>query len=207
MKKVYILMILKVVQNGYENYIDVDSWVDYYIIQEFIANNDMCSRSTYFYKDKGGKIKMGPVWDFNNICDNYIGAEFNTQGFHFADNKIWYTMLLKDEKFVNKVQERYKELRKTYLSEEYLMNYIDESIEYLGDAINRNFDVWGYTFERENQNSKIEYLFPIERNPQNYDEAIEQYKTFLIERGRWLDENIDSLEQYSHYSKNKLYVE
>lgn len=200
-------MILKTVKGGYENYIDVDSWVDYYIIQELLANNDMCSRSTYLYKDKGGKLKMGPVWDFNNICDNYLAAEFGTEGFLFAEDKIWYKMLLKDEKFVKKVQNRYKELRKTYLSEEYLMNYIDETIEYLGEAIDRNYDVWGYTFEREYQDSKLEFLYPIEKNPQSFEEAVLQYKNFLIERGNWLDSNIDSLSQYSHYSKNKLYVE
>lgn len=194
-------------KKGYENYIDIDSWVDYYIIQEFLANNDMCSKSTYLYKDKGGKLKMGPVWDFNNVCDNYMETDFGTEGFFYADNRIWYKMLLKDEKFVKKVQARYKELRQTYLSEEYLMNYIDETIEYLGDAIERNYDIWGYTFERENQTSRLEYLLPIERNPQSYQESIEQYKNFLIKRGNWLDENIESLKQYSHYSKNKLYVE
>ena len=105
------------------------------------------------------------------------------------------------------MQKRYRELRKTYLSEEYLMNYIDESVLYLGEAVNRNFEVWGYTFERENQTSPMEFLRPIERNPQSYEEAINQYKTFLKERGNWLDENIDSLLQYSHPSKNKLYLE
>ena len=194
-------------KRGYENYIDVDSWVDYYVIQEFLANSDMCSKSTYMYKDKGGKLIMGPVWDFNNVCDNYLSAEYGTEGFLFAENKIWYDMLLKDKKFVEKVQKRYRELRKTYLSEEYLMNYIDESVLYLGEAVNRNFEVWGYTFKRENQTSPMEFLQPIERNPQNYEEAINQYKTFLKERGNWLDENIDSLLQYSHPSKNKLYLE
>ena len=194
-------------QKGYEKYIDVDSWVDYYIIQEFLANNDMCSRSTYLHKDKGGKLAMGPVWDFNNVCDNYLEVEYPTEGFFFADDRIWYEMLMKDEKFVKKVQNRYKELRKTYLNEEYLLNYIDDTIAYLGKAVDRNFEVWGYTFERENQTSIFEYLSPIERNPESYEEAVNQYKEFLIKRGKWLDENIDNLSQYCHYSRNKLFVE
>lgn len=194
-------------KKGYQNYIDVDSWVDFYILEEFLANNDMCSRSTYLYKDKGDKLKMGPVWDFNNVCDNYLAVEYKPEGFFFAENRIWYDMLFKDEKFVKKVQKRYKELRKTYLSDEYLMNYIDGTIEYLDEAIVRNYEIWGYVFDRENQTEVFEYLRPIERNPQNYEEAIEKYKKFLIERGKWLDENIDSLEQYCHSSKIKLYVE
>lgn len=194
-------------KKGYVNYIDVDSWVDFYIIQEFLVNNDMCSRSTYLYKDKGGKLTMGPVWDFNNVCDNYLAVKYDTEGFFFAENRIWFEMLMKDEAFVKKVQKRYKELRNTYLNEEYLTNYIDETIEYLGDAIERNYEVWGYTFERENQTNIYEFLRPVDRNPQNYDEAVDQYKTFLINRGKWLDDNIDSLSQYCHPSKNKLYVE
>lgn len=194
-------------KKGYSNYIDVDSWVDFYIIQEFLVNVDMCSHSTYLYKDKGGKLTMGPVWDFNNVCDNYLSVKYDTDGFFFAENRIWFERLMKDEAFVKKVQKRYKELRNTYLSEEYLTSYIDETIEYLGEAIERNYEVWGYTFERENQTMVYEFLRPIERNPQNYNEAVDQYKTFLINRGKWLDDNIDSLLQYCHPSKNKLYVE
>lgn len=194
-------------QKGYNQYIDVDSWVDYYIIQEFLANNDMCSRSTYLYKDKGGKLAMGPVWDFNNVCDNYMTSEYYIEGFYFAQNRIWYEMLLKDKTFVDKVQKRYKQLRKAFLNEEYLNKYIDDIIEYLGEAIPRNYEIWGYSFERENQEDTTQYLEPIERNPQNYEEAIEQYKTFIKSRGQWLDNNIESLKQYCHSSRNKLYVE
>lgn len=193
-------------KKGYAKYIDVDSWVDFYIIQEFLANNDMCSRSTYLYKDKGGKLTMGPVWDFNNVCNNYLSKEYSTEGFNFTQNRIWYEMLFKDENFVKKVQKRYKNLRKTYLNENYLIKYIDETVEYLGDAIQRNYKVWGYSFERENQTVRYEYLKPVERNPSNYDEAINQYKQFLVKRGKWLDDNIETLEQYCHSSKNKIYV-
>lgn len=194
-------------RKGYSKYIDVDSWVDYYIIEEFLANNDMCSRSTYLYKDKGGKLSMGPVWDFNNVCDNYLAVEYSPEGFYFVQNRIWYEMLFKDKSFVKKVQSRYKELRKTYLNETYLNNYIDDTIEYLGEAIERNYKIWGYSFERENQDSVQQYLRPIERNPENYEDAVEKYKNFLNKRGEWIDNNIQTLEQYCHSSRNKLYVE
>ena len=193
-------------KKGYEKYIDVDSWVDFYIIQEFLANNDMCSRSTYLYKDIGGKICIKPVWDFNNVCDNYLAVEYSPEGFYFTQNRIWYNMLFKDKKFVRKVEKRYKELRKTVLNPEYLNNYIDETIKYLGDAIDRNYQIWGYTYKRENQVSKAINLVPIERNPQSYEEAIEKYKKFIDARGKWLDQNIDTLDQYCHTSRNKLYV-
>ena len=59
----------------------------------------------------------------------------------------------------------------------------------------------------ENQTSQLMYLTPIERNPQSYEEAVEEYKTFLKERGEWIDNNIDALNQYCHESRNKLYIE
>jgi hypothetical protein len=178
----------------YDKYLELDSWVDFYIISEFVLNTDMCFRSTYLYKNMDGKIAIGPVWDFNNVCDNYISKAINIENFHFAQGKIWYDVLLKDEKFVEKVKERYKELRTTYLNEEYLLDYIDETIEYLGEAVDRNYEVWGYTFLRENQTeSEGQYLKPVERNPENYEEAIIQYKNFIIVRGKWLDENIEFL--------------
>ena len=55
-------------------------------------------------------------------------------------------MLMKDEKFVEKIIERYRELREGVLSEEYLMDFIDDTEAYLGDAVDRNYSVWGYSF-------------------------------------------------------------
>lgn len=189
---------------GYKRYIDVDSFVDYYILQEFLCNNDMCFRSTYLYKDRLGKLHMGPVWDYNNILDNYFNQEFDGTQFLYAQ-RLWYDRLLSDEEFNKKVIRRYKQLRKTLLSEEYLMQYIDETIAYLGESIERNYQVWGYTFEPEKL-SLDERLSPVERNPQSYEEAVLQMKQFIRVRGRWLDKNIDALAQFAHESKSKQYM-
>lgn len=183
----------------YSKYIDVDSFVDYMIINEYFKNSDAGTYSTYLYKDIRGKINMGPVWDFNNAANNYIEEVFSYTNFLFQD-KAWYNMLIKDEKFVNKVIKRYKELRKSYLSDDYIQKYIDGTIDYLGSAIDRNFAVWGYSFTAtENM------LQPDERNYRSHAEALNQLKTFLTKRGEWMDENIENLKQYCHPSKNKIY--
>lgn len=192
-------------QKGYRAYIDVDSFVDYYVLQEFLCNNDMGLRSTYLYKDVRGKLMMGPVWDYNNAANNYFDMEFDGSGIYYID-RTWYAMLMKDEYFVNKVISRYQELRESTLSEAYLLNYIDETIAYLGDEIENNFTVWGYTFERQYQKPNISRT-PIELNPTSYDEAIDQLKDFIIARGKWMDRNIDSYKQYCHDSKIKQFVE
>lgn len=186
-------------KKGYENYIDVESFVDYYIFQEFMEINDTCYRSTYLHKEKGGKIVMGPVWDYNNCLNNYF-TELNNEKMQYVD-RLWYSQLLKDEEFVDRVVNRYRELRKTVLKEDYLLNYIDNVRSYLGNSIDRNFEVWGFSFDSSNLNER-EKLYPEERNIRSYDEAIKQLKNEIIKRGRWMDENIDTLYQYCQQSKN-----
>ena len=185
----------------YPEYIDVDSFVDYMIINEYFKNSDAGTHSTYLYKDIRGKIHMGPVWDFNNSANNYVQEVYSKENFMFQD-KTWYDMLLKDERFTNKVISRYKYLRKNILSDKYIQDYIDNTVNYLGDSIDRNYEVWGYTFTEKNLKNM---LIPDNRNYRSYKEALEQYKEYLHDRGEWMDKNIDTLKQYSHYSANKLY--
>ncbi len=186
--------------HGYEETIDVDNFVKYLIINEFTCNYDAGSYSTYIYKDLDGLFRMC-VWDYNNSCDNYQESVVNREDFFFQD-KIWYFMFMKDKEFTEQCIKTYKELRKSYLNEEYLNNYIDETIQYLGDAITRNYDVWGYAFEKQEG-----LLYPADRNPSGYEEAVLQLKDFLKERGDWMDDNIDILRQFSAESKAKLYNE
>ena len=185
---------------GYSNYIDVNSFVDYFLINEFVTNYDAGSYSTYIYKDTSGKIKMC-VWDFNNSCDNYQEQSFMGVQHFELQNKLWFGMLTKDKDFIEKVISRYKELRTTYLNEDYLNNYIDKVVEYLGPAIERNFEKWGYSFDSE------KLLQPAERNIHSYDEAISQLKGFIKSRGEWMDDNIETLRQYCATSKVKKYNE
>lgn len=181
----------------YEKYIDVDSFVDYFIINEFTQNYDAGNLSTYLYKDIRGKLKFC-MWDFNSACDNYRTSDITEKDFDFQNN-VWYNMLLKDETFTEKIISRYRELRKTYLNEEYLLNYIDETIAFIGDAKDRNFEVWGYSFLPEND------MLPQSKKIGSYEQAVEQLKNAIINRGRWLDEHIEEVRQFSHESTTKKY--
>ena len=181
---------------GYYYDINVQSFVDYFILNEFTANYDAGWLSTYIYRDIGGKYNM-VVWDFNSACDNYMNSMLKPQHFQLQNN-IWYFMLMKDEYFTERIISRYRELRKSHLSDDYLNQYIDDTIAYLGDAVDRNFDVWGYTFDKD-------LIHPSERNPHSHEEAVAQMKGFIRERGEWIDEYIEVLRQYSHESKNKKF--
>lgn len=186
---------------GYKKYIDTQSFVDYFILNEFTSNYDAGWLSTYIYKDIDGRFHMC-IWDFNSACDNY-NRPVQEEGQHFEfQNVLWYNMLLKDEDFTQSVINRYRDLRKKYLNEEYLEQYMDDVVAYLGPAIDRNFEVWGYTYDESE-----DILHPTERNPRTYEEAIDNMKEYIEVRGAWMDENIESLLQYSNESKIKKFNE
>lgn len=190
-------------RNGYSKYIDVESFVDYFLINEFTLNYDANALSRFFYKDVGGKYKMC-VWDFNSAFDYYGYSCTNPQTFELHKS-IWYVYLFKDKSFVEQVGERYFELRKSCLNEEYLLNYIDETVEFLGPAIARNNKKWGYSFQSEYNGKNYDYLYPVERNVRTYDEAISQLKNCISERIIFMDNNIGRLGNLSHDSINKKY--
>ena len=175
-------------QHGYESYVDVNSFVDYFLINEFTSNYDAGTYSTYIYKKAGGKYKLA-VWDFNNACDNYQEKAIERTNFQLQ-NGLWFEMIFKDSAFIEKVIARYLEIRKTFLNEQYIDGYIDDVIAYLGSAIDRNYKRWSTAFQ-------YDLLIPIERNPRSYEEAVEDLKGYFVERGRFMDENIYALRQYA----------
>ena len=151
---------------------DWDSFVDYYIINEFFQNYDAGIRSTYLYKNLGGKFSIGPVWDFDGAFDNFTGMDFSPDMLEL-ESTFYYFYLCHSAEFVERCNERYDELRKTVLSEKYLLQYIDDSSKYLGSAALRNCDKW------YNGNDSIYY------------DDIEKMKTFVVERGNWMDEHFE----------------
>ncbi len=184
---------------GFKKTIDIDSFVDYFIINEFTGNYDAGAYSTYIYKDHDGKFRMC-IWDFNNSCDNYQEQAIPTDDFRLT-NIPWYWMLMKNKDFTQRIIDHYRVLRQSYLSDEYLDSYIDDTIDYLGDAVDRNFKRWGKSFNDEG------LLTPPERNIRSFDEAVDQLKGFIGRRSEFLDINIDAVAQYSAESRVKKFVE
>lgn len=182
---------------GYWNYIDVDNFVDYFLINEFSLNADAGRYSTYIYKDLSGKFKLA-VWDFNNACDNFPTDPLTPDQINMVSH-TWFFMLCKSEDFVERLLDRYDELRASVLNETYLLNYIDETLAYLGPAVERNNQRWNDAM------TQWEPLTPVERNLHSHEEAVDQLKEWLYERGIWLDENIHTIRQNCHPSRTKVY--
>lgn len=189
---------------GYKSAIDVQSFVDYFLLNEFAMNVDGGGLSTYVHKDVRSGFVMGPVWDFNNGFDNYEYYTMDYEEFYLI-SKPWYVMLLRDEQFVEQVITRYAQLRQGVLSEERLMHLIDETIAFLGPAIERNEARWGYSYDDmwlDNVDTNFQPL-DYDRNPRDHAHAVEQLKQSIEKRGRFLDEYIHVLRQFCAESKVK----
>ncbi|HZN66040.1 MAG TPA: CotH kinase family protein, partial [Tepidisphaeraceae bacterium] len=131
--------------NGYARYIDVDSWIDHHIMVELTKNIDGFRISTYYHKDRNGKIKMGPVWDYNLSLGN---ADYNNGGSPtgwyndlLSDNDYrYFRRLFQDPAFRQRYQDRWQELRRDVLSTPRLMADVDELTSLLSDN-NGNYPV------------------------------------------------------------------
>lgn len=170
----------------YPEYIDVDSFIDYYLLNEFFGNYDAGNNSTYMYKDLGGKLCIGPVWDFDGAFDNYTEKpmDYSALAFHTAP---WFDMLIKDKTFIEKLEKRYYKLRKSYLSEENIINMVDEVCRFIEPARQREWTRWNdirkeqsiYNLKpyRDNQDDKIY------REVLEYDQEIYKLKTVIRQHG------------------------
>ena len=171
---------------GYQAYIDMDNWVDYFIINEFAMNYDAGNLSTYVYKELGGKLQLA-VWDFNNGFDNFQDSVKSTDILHTVKNS-WIEKLWQDKNFRDRVCERYVQLRKTTLSEEHISEKIASYQEELGDAVDRNFKVWGYSFSEALLAGTTKEGTP--RDLGSYEEAMKQLTDTIRERLAYLDKEL-----------------
>ena len=176
-------------QVGYAKYINVDSFVDYFILNEFSMNHDAGGLSTYAYKELGGKLQLA-VWDFNNGFDNYRWFEVETDEF-LTNSNYWFDRLIEDRGFVQRVEERYRQLRQTNLSDENIQRILERGQQELGDAVERNFALWGYTFK--NDLLAIVDDSGVSRDPNNYQQALEMLEETIEERLAFLDTSISEL--------------
>ena len=171
---------------GYQAYIDMDNWVDYFIINEFAMNYDAGNLSTYVYKELGGKLQLA-VWDFNNGFDNFQGSRKSTDILHTVKNS-WIEKLWQDKNFRDRVCERYGQLRKTTLSDEHIAEKIASYQKELGDAVDRNFKVWGYSFNEALLAGTTKE--GTSRDIGSYEEAMKQLTDTIRERLAYLDKEL-----------------
>lgn len=172
--------------SSYTQVIDVDSFVDYFLINEFIGSYDSGNYSTYCYKDRGGKLSMGPVWDFDGAMDNYFEEPLKVDTLAFQ-TKPWFKELCKDHTFIKKIEKRYAYLRRYTLSEAHVIEMIDDIIHHIGGAQEREWYRWGKIYTRDNRYNLLDYTLEdgtvIVREAKSYNDEIYRIKTALRKHG------------------------
>lgn len=181
---------------GWRKFADENSVIDFFILNEVSKNVDGYRLSTYFFKDKnsnGGKIQMGPLWDFNlawhnaDYCnsDATAGWAYRITDFCQADVPFWWKRLMFDPQFKNNLRCRWEYLRATTLDTVSLFNYIDSVATFLQESQARHFEQWPILGT---------YVWP---NPSplatTYAEEILQLKEWIAARVVWLDGNIPGI--------------
>lgn len=181
--------------SGYRNYINVPSFIDFFLVQEISRNADAYRLSSYFYKNRNkydSLLHAGPVWDFNlsfGNADYCSGGETEGWAYKFNDlcsfhNNLvpfWWERLLEDEQYKNQIKCRWNELRTGLLKTENLFNWIDQQTALLDEAQKRNFETWNILNTDITGNNFV---------GGTYDKEIDYYKNWLSNRLIWMDKNM-----------------
>ena len=169
-------------QTGWQQYMDMDSFVDWYIINELAKNVDSAFlTSCFMHLKRDGKLKMGPIWDFDLGFGNYGDSSYNeTSGFYIKD-VTWYDRLFSDPAFVARVKERFQYY---YTNRQLLYDRIDRKAGVLKPKVSEDNYLWGVLCSP---------YAPREEVMAAYQEQVDVLKNWLEARFEWLNTNLAAL--------------
>jgi hypothetical protein len=167
-------------ENGFPSIIDVPSFIDYMIINEFGSNPDPCTYSTYFHKDRNGKLRAGPVWDsdltFGNDLFFWGYYRSITTGWRLQDGEndgsTFWTNLFNNSDYRCYLSKRWNELIQPDQPLNYssIKAYIDQTVSAISEGVARDYTRWAID--------------------KSYQELIGDIKVFIIDRIQWIALNI-----------------
>ena len=174
---------------GYRKYLDVESTVKQLAVTELLRNVDGFIISTYFYKPRGGLLYAGPAWDYDLTLGN---ADYNdaykTNGWYVTTMPL-ARHLLRDPYFKQRYTEVWQELRRNILGDENLIQYIDDQVSMMGNALARSLARWPDQWDGKT------YVWPNLMGGDyrsTHDEEIAAMKKFILTRAAWIDNHIES---------------
>ena len=163
-------------QQGYAQYLDTESFVDWYLLNELTKNTDAkFGNSVYVHKPRGGKLTMGPVWDYDIGMGNvdYSPGEF-TEGWYIREAS-WIKRLFEDPAFAQRVTVRWQVLKPEI---DQVIAEIDQEAAYLHQSQQLNFRKWtilGYK------------VWPNPVVTGSYAGEVAYLKDWLTKRVAWMD--------------------
>lgn len=165
-------------KSGYPALIDVDSFIDWWLVEELVKNVDGPFRSSvYLHKDRGAKLKMGPLWDFDLSLGN---VDFNDaadpKGWRIRKEAEWISHLFQDPAFRAKAYQRWRTVKKAHIDT--LDDYIDDTARMLDASQRENFKRWDILGT---------YVWPNNVVTGSYAGEVKYLKKWLNERIKWMD--------------------
>lgn len=199
---------------GYRKYMDVKSFIDYFLVNEISRNPDGLKKSVFYNKDKyskGGKLKAGPVWDFDwawkNLENCSIYNTFDGSGWAHLNNDCptdnyatgWYVRMFQDSTFRDELRCTYEDYRQNILNTAVIFGYIDSLGSLVQNAQQRHFKKWPL-LGRSGHAPEIGLM------PVTYYDELDTLKNWIGKRLQWLDLNIPGLCSATGVIENDLTV-
>ena len=175
----------------YDAFIDLESFADHLLIKELSKDVDAYRISSYYYKEKeskGGKLYAGPVWDFNIAFSNVDYCEGNSaEGWMYDINcdsgiPFWWRRMLEDEVFRDVLQCRWNILKETVFNTDTIFSMIDQNVDILTPALDRNFQKWPVLDV---------YVWPNSAVRNTYENEVNALKSFIEDRLSWMSDQLD----------------
>jgi hypothetical protein len=162
---------------GYAAYIDADTFLNWYLVNELFSNVDSYFYSScWIYKDRLGKLCMGPAWDFDLGAGNVDYADCRYPDNWWTRRSPWHTRLFEDPAFAQKAKDRWNAVKATQIDT--LLAYIDQHATAMNQAQQNNFQRWPILGV---------YVWPNPIIPGTYAGEVTQLKTWLTHRIEWMD--------------------
>lgn len=161
---------------GWQKYLDMDSFVDWYLINEIAKNDDGAfNNDCYMNLKQNGKLKMGPLWTFEKAFGR---SKDNSPTGFVIKNTRWFKRLFEDPAFVEKVKERFAYF---YNHQADIINEINANGAYLEYAAQENNNKWGVfdAYKKTGLNSGTLYL-----------NEVQSMKDWLVRRMEWLNKEL-----------------
>ncbi len=182
--------------SSWPEYIDTESFVDYFLFNELFGNYDSGHNSTYMYKKGTGKLCMGPLWDYDGSMDNSIDVS-NPEDLAFYRSP-WFERLVTSKRFMIYANERYEELTGDgkILSDEFITDYIDDVSEFIGKAGQRDWSRWKSVYDNnmvhdvKDKDGNVVY-----RDCTNWLEEVTRLKSFFVVKEQYMGGGIKKLLQ------------
>ena len=176
------------VENGWQKYLDLESFVDWYLINEISRNLDSKFYSScYMNLKRGGKIKMGPLWDYDIAFGGYpttwsaASTANNPEGFYIKEGVAWYSRLFQDPVFLTRVKERFSVI---YNNKQDIFDHIDQKANDLKYKVIEDNKKWGTITDASAESSDVLL---------EYQNNVDYLKTWISTRLEWLNINIAAL--------------